>query len=215
VTVLDRKRTSVAVAAHIRQMIFNAELRAGDKVDRVEIADTLKISQIPVREAIDELTRDGLLIVEFHRGAFVAPLSRDTVMEHFDLHGVVTSYAAAQVVRKGTAGPLIAQLGEILAAFDPAGTDLPYAFYRSVRASGGGPALHAMLNAFGSFVPPSVYAARDVREDFLSEGRKLVDSLRAGDITACGEAIVGHTHYVGEAFLQELRERGVLAADVE
>ncbi|HUS60753.1 MAG TPA: GntR family transcriptional regulator, partial [Acidimicrobiales bacterium] len=53
-----RRRSSGAHAAdYIRRLIFEGELRQGERVPQDEIADALSLSRIPVREGLIALER--------------------------------------------------------------------------------------------------------------------------------------------------------------
>ena len=58
---MDRRSSGDLVAVHIRSLIFNGELRQGDRMRQDEIAQRLGVSRIPVREAIIALDREGWL----------------------------------------------------------------------------------------------------------------------------------------------------------
>jgi len=47
--VMDRRSSSDLVAVHIRSLVFNGELRQGDRMRQDEIAQRLGVSRIPVR----------------------------------------------------------------------------------------------------------------------------------------------------------------------
>src|SRR5689334_12612381 len=68
---LSRPTSSQQVAGHIRRMIFEQRLRAGERVPQDEIAAELRVSRVPVREAVIALDREGWLTSRPHLGAFV------------------------------------------------------------------------------------------------------------------------------------------------
>src|SRR5438477_3676626 len=103
VPVMDRRSSGDQVAVHIRSLIFNGELRQGDRVRQDEIARRLGVSRIPVREAIIALDREGWLTITPHRGAFVHGLDEDSLRDHYELLGLVYGLAARRAVER--AGP--------------------------------------------------------------------------------------------------------------
>jgi DNA-binding GntR family transcriptional regulator len=56
---LHRKSNGEEAAIHIRRMIFDGELRPGERVPQDEIALALGISRIPHREALVALEHQG------------------------------------------------------------------------------------------------------------------------------------------------------------
>ena len=99
---VDRRSSGDLVAVHIRSMIFNGELRQGDRMRQDEIAQRLGVSRIPVREAIIALDREGWLTITPHRGAFVHGLDEDALRDHYELLGLVYGLAARRATERAS-----------------------------------------------------------------------------------------------------------------
>lgn len=67
----------------IREAILRLEMRPGSVIDEAELADRIKVSRTPVREAIIQLIADDLVIRD-GRSARVAPLDFDEVPKLYD-----------------------------------------------------------------------------------------------------------------------------------
>jgi DNA-binding GntR family transcriptional regulator len=65
------------VAAELRRSIVSGSLAPGQEFSLREIAEMLKVSFIPVREALRMLEAEGLVITRPGRSAMVAPLDLD------------------------------------------------------------------------------------------------------------------------------------------
>ena len=100
VPLIDRPSSGDLVAIHVRTLIFNGELRQGDRVHQDDIARQLGVSRIPVREAIIALDREGWLTITPHRGAFVHGLDEDSLRDHYELLGLVYGLAARRAVSR-------------------------------------------------------------------------------------------------------------------
>src|SRR3954452_21626919 len=99
---IDRPSSGDLVAIHVRSLIFNGMLRQGDRVHQDDIARQLGVSRIPVREAVIALDREGWLMIEPHRGAFVHGLDEDAVRDHYDVFGLIFGLTAQRAtVRAG------------------------------------------------------------------------------------------------------------------
>ena len=61
---IHRPPTSEQVSEHVRRLIFDGELHPGDRIPQDAIAAELGVSRIPVREALIEMARDGLVVAE-------------------------------------------------------------------------------------------------------------------------------------------------------
>src|ERR1700750_1987647 len=69
--------TSERIAAHLRQAILNGELPPGTRIRQEEIAERLRNSRLPVREALRMLESEGLTQLEANKSARVPALNRD------------------------------------------------------------------------------------------------------------------------------------------
>lgn len=99
---LARPTSAQQVAQHIRTLIFDNRLRTGDRVPQDEIAADLRVSRVPVREAIIALDREGWVTSEPHRGAFVNGLDENSTRDHYDLLGMLYGYTARRATERGT-----------------------------------------------------------------------------------------------------------------
>ena len=73
---VDRSSLVSQVLASLRRLISNGEIRPGEKLSEVALAERLDVSRTPVREALGQLIGDGLAIQIPRRGFFVSELSR-------------------------------------------------------------------------------------------------------------------------------------------
>lgn len=87
------------VAAQLRERIFAGELPPGSFLDEVRLAEQLKISRTPLREALKVLTVEGLVRHEPRRGCFVNEVTEKDLDEIFPVLALLEgrcAYEAAQ-----------------------------------------------------------------------------------------------------------------------
>lgn len=77
------------VADELRRRILTGELTEGVQLLQEQLASEFGISKVPIREALHQLTAEGFVVQEFHRGATVAGLSPDEIMEVFELRTLI------------------------------------------------------------------------------------------------------------------------------
>ena len=68
------KSLTELVSETLREWIISGDLDLGSQLSEARIATELKVSRTPVREAINRLEMEGLLVVEPQRGSFVFSL---------------------------------------------------------------------------------------------------------------------------------------------
>ncbi|HEY4022915.1 MAG TPA: GntR family transcriptional regulator [Pseudonocardiaceae bacterium] len=99
---MSRPTSSEQVADHIRRLIFENKIKVGDKVQQDDIAAELRVSRVPVREAIIMLDREGWVVVEPHRGAFVVGLDEDSTRDHYELLGRMYGFGARRAAERAS-----------------------------------------------------------------------------------------------------------------
>lgn len=78
----------------LRGEILSGKLKPGTKLAEQNIANKLGVSRSPVREAIKQLSGDGLVVNPPNRGAFVKKLSRKEQLDIYDIRMMFECYAA-------------------------------------------------------------------------------------------------------------------------
>lgn len=94
-------KSSLRAAAYdrLRQAISSGEYSPGDRLVEDEIAERLKISRTPVREALHRLEHEGLVVYEPHTGLRVAQLDYQMVMELHAMREILEGAAASMAAR--------------------------------------------------------------------------------------------------------------------
>lgn len=83
----------------LREDIFNNRLRPGERVSEERIAQRLKVSRTPVREALKRLHAEGLVEITPHRGAVVRDPSGEELAELCSVREVLEGLAARLAAR--------------------------------------------------------------------------------------------------------------------
>jgi DNA-binding GntR family transcriptional regulator len=113
-------RLADAIRGRLREAILAGAVAPGEHLREVEIAARHEVSRGPVREALLQLEREGLVILRRNRGAVVARLSRQDLDEVYSLRLALERLAVVEAVRRGTEADF-AVLDDILHEFR--GTD--------------------------------------------------------------------------------------------
>lgn len=84
---------SETVLSHLRQAIVQGDIELGQPLFERQLAVELGVSKTPVREALAELRREGLVRIVPQKGAFVFTLSAQEVSELCELRVTLESAA--------------------------------------------------------------------------------------------------------------------------
>lgn len=114
---VSSKSTSELIADQLRERILDGSFLPGEQLHEAHIAEQLEVSRGPLREAMQRLSQEGLVVSHRNRGTFVIELSRSDIIEIFGARKVF-ELAAAHTVRTGPASDraaAVARLREIVA----------------------------------------------------------------------------------------------------
>jgi DNA-binding GntR family transcriptional regulator len=135
------------VEASIRDMILDGRLGPGDRINEVELAEAFEISRGPLREALQRLVSEGLVVVQKHRGAHVRRFDQSELADLYSLRAglelwALTVGAEYATERQGQAlSDLLASTRQILDAGDAAEYPPDLDFHRRLVSLSGSPAL--------------------------------------------------------------------------
>ncbi|GAB2472663.1 GntR family transcriptional regulator [Xylanimonas ulmi] len=85
----------------LREAIVHWELRPGDALGEIELAERLGVSRTPVREALARLVADGLAVAVGGRGLAVAPMDLGRVHALYEVRQALETQAARLAARRG------------------------------------------------------------------------------------------------------------------
>lgn len=108
---------SEAALEELREAIVEGRLAPNTPIREVAIARQLGISRAPLREALRQLMREGLVLHVPYRGTIVAPLTVRTIEELRSLRRLLEEYAAEQLITQASDAQ-IATLGELVEAME-------------------------------------------------------------------------------------------------
>jgi DNA-binding GntR family transcriptional regulator len=204
--------TADAVAGALRRALHHGRWAPGAPLRQEDLAAEFGVSRIPVREALNKLQAEGLVVVEPNRGAFVARLSAHEVDEIFDLRVLLECDALRHAIPQHTARTLRqlhALQAELDAEDDPnlwLSTDA--AFHEVLYApSNRGKTLEmiAMLRASVTRLYRAHLSPNTRRKGWRDEHHALLKAVSAGQVDKAVAALTRHlreTQTVARAALQ-------------
>lgn len=79
----------------LREAILTGQLKAGERLMEVQLAEEMGVSRTPVREAIRKLELEGLVVMIPRKGAYVADISTKDIADVFEIRSALEALAAA------------------------------------------------------------------------------------------------------------------------
>jgi DNA-binding GntR family transcriptional regulator len=86
---IDRQGLASAVTVRLRDMIIEGSLTPGTRLNERVLCEQLMVSRTPLREAFKVLAGEGLIELLPNRGAQVAELSVDDIVQTFEVLGAL------------------------------------------------------------------------------------------------------------------------------
>lgn len=81
----------------LKEAICNGEFEGGQWLQEKELAEQYSVSRSPVREALRQLSADGLVIEVPNKGVFVREFTPKDIEEIFDLRVLMENYAIDKI----------------------------------------------------------------------------------------------------------------------
>ncbi|MBO9451165.1 GntR family transcriptional regulator [Tropicibacter sp. R16_0] len=94
------KSLTELVTENLRDRIVSGEFDLGEQLSEARIAKDINVSRTPVREAINRLEMEGLLIVEPQRGSFVFSLEPEELAKLCDARVCLETTALTHAIKE-------------------------------------------------------------------------------------------------------------------
>ena len=174
------------IATHLRYAVLSGELGEGAALREQSLAQRFGVSRGPIRDALLQLTQEGLLVAEQNRGVRVRrpdPAIRSLVV---GMRRKIESFALRGLCQRGDEALIF--FAENLALFQAACmrgdmaevVEHDMAFHRTIVENGGGADLVAMWVPVVTQMMLPYSRHRDLMDSYR-EHEAVVEALRGGD----------------------------------
>ena len=186
----------------LRQKILKGELKPGERLIEVALAQRLGVSRTPVREAIHKLEQEGLVVMAPRKGAQVATISAQSVRDVLEVRKAMECLAVCLAISRITPQERIAlrQAEEAFAAASR-GNDLRLIaqkdeeFHKVIYMATKNPKLDMLLNNLRE----QMYRYRleyikdeDKRQILIVEHEHILAAIKARNIAEAKNAAREH-----------------------
>ncbi len=186
---------------HLKMAIVSAKLPAGSPISEIDIARDLGISRTPMREAIRQLERDGLVVRFANRGVFVRQVEMKEVLEIWQIREWLEPIASELAARTIAAEPLkslrhrmtaVRDSARGLAAYE-AHHQLDFELHDLIFAAAGNTTLRTLVDGLNFRIMQMRMVHRPDRlEAATAEHIEIIDALLARDGPAAADAMRKH-----------------------
>ena len=213
-----RPQLSEAVAAYVRNRIFDGTYAAGEYVRLDQLAAELGISVTPVREALFQLRAEGLLAQQPHRGFVVLPVTDRDITDVSDVQGHIGGELAARAATNIT-DDQVRELESIQAQLEDAyrrgdherAVRLNHDFHRAINVAADSPKLAQLMSQITRYAPESVFPiVTGWPKQSMKDHRRVVAALANRDPSEARAAMSEHLSAGAGPLITHLKQRGVV-----
>ncbi|MCZ2150341.1 MAG: GntR family transcriptional regulator [Bryobacterales bacterium] len=185
------------IAEIISDAIFSGKIKPGERLNESQLARDLHVSRAPIREALQQLEEQGIIVNHPRRGMFVVNLE-DEDLQKINSVRLVLEAEAMRLARANFTPAAQAKLNQILDRMERSEGGQPslrvkldYEFHRAIWAS---PAKYIERTLAGLIVPLFAYSViRAMKSDkvrhVIYSHRPLIDFL-AGKSNETAEKVL-------------------------
>jgi DNA-binding GntR family transcriptional regulator len=205
------------VLESIRKAILFGQLPVGQRLMESEIAEQMGVSRVPVREALQQLEQEGLVVSAPHRGTVVAAVDDDEVDVLYRLRAELEGFALHTAMQRGAANLAVTlqQLVEAMRRAVRAGdleelAEMDLEFHRQILFQSGYRILTRVWSSMDGPIRARLYRAmngpfyRELIKYTAESHQPSVDAVAAGD---CDRAVAALKTHILET--RSLIEKGV------
>jgi len=197
-----RESTPSIIAGKLRKAIAYGELAPGAQLGEAELAQSLGVSRGPLREAMQRLTQEGLVVSIRNRGLFVIELSEADVCDVYTARTAIERAAAEQVL-KGDAVDAAAQLAKITKRMADAEkkmdrrgiSEADFAFHGLLVRLSGSRRLARMHDTLLTETRMCLYTLKDKypgSDNRFAEHQEIVTAIKDSDAALLDRLVIAH-----------------------
>lgn len=177
----------------MRQAILSGGLKPGTRLIEQELSEQMGISRFPIREALASLEREGLVVVEPYKGAFVKPFNEEEINELYSIRSLLEVHAL-QLAMQRNAEELEKNLRNIVQQMkvtdDNTGSDivfLDFLFHKTISQLSKNKILYQLWDGLASRIQMYLNLEIERRtqysdiKDMIRKHSELCDLVAAGN----------------------------------
>lgn len=190
-TPIQQETTPTLIARQLREAIATGQFAQGQQMLEVSLAQSLGVSRGPLREAMQRLMQEGLLIAQRNRGLFVIELDESAIRDTYLARAAVERAAIEHLIETGGSAraAVLAQIADQMEAYreDPSSDEvsqLDIRFHETLVELAGSPHLRRMHRTLLTQVRmclTNMQATYTSIDDRVIEHRELAEAIVAGE----------------------------------
>lgn len=209
---VEQESTPSIVADKLRQAIAHGELAPGTQLGEADLARKLGVSRGPLREGMQRLTQEGLLIAIRNRGVFVIDMTPGEASDMYLAREAIERAAARRILLlrdyAAAGDELLAIVEEMAEAADvEEGSEADIRFHERLVELADSPRLSRMHQTYLVETRMCVHALADTYDnptDRVVEHQALASAIRSGDVQLSDKLLIAHMEDAVDRLIERL-----------
>ena len=209
---------SQQVYEQIRGRILTCEFAPGEIVSEGSLASRFDVSKTPIREALVQLSSEGLVVALPRLGYQVAPITVRDVSELFELREIVEG-SAIELACDRIEDLELQELRDFLETSHVASEDLDGAsvvrlnrqFHHRLAATSKNSRLVQIVDRLLDDLERVFYlgaSIRNISREVKQEHQEILEAVATGDAERARQLMINHTRQTQEGILEQFNQLG-------
>lgn len=216
---VQRARLADLAYDAIRESIVSGGFAMGERLVEMQLASDLAMSRAPIREALRQLSSEGIVVERAHQGTFVAELTAADVVDLYNVRVGLEVTALRLFLKRGESTDQlrawVAKMEQAAGRRDMSGVvRAEFEFHRHIVDRAGNAVLKELFTGLEGRLMLALAlddASFAQLEDVASEHVPVIDAIEAGDVMHAVRVFQQHLlSTVGEAIERLGGERAML-----
>lgn len=212
VTPIDHRPLRQQIAERFQEDILSGEIKPGQAIVETEVAHRFGVSRAPVREALQILANQGLVVTEPYKGTFVRRFERRDVQEAYAMRTVLETFAVRRVFEGDTTDVAreLRRICDEMQAHADAGdwravSEVDDRFHETLIRAADQRILERFWNDI-NFRVRQIMALRNLKNDdirqIVANHLPIVEAIEAGDEEAALARVADHVATAGDLMME-------------
>jgi len=204
----------------LKDAIVKQDLKPGERLMEIQLADEMGVSRTPVREAIRRLEQEGLVVMMPRKGAYVAGISMKDIHDVYEVRSALEVLAVELAAERITDAELeelgrqvvreseVTEANEIneLVYIDSSFHEMIYQYARNTRLVHFINVLQEQMQRYRAVSLANVGRSRSA----LDEHKEIVDALAAHNGKLAAKLVKEHVANAERAMIASMQASGEL-----
>lgn len=202
------------ITPELRNLILNAAIRPGERINVKGIERRFGVSHIPIREALRQLEAEGLVTLLPQRGAIAARVSTEELENVYDLRRIIEPVVAGRAAERATQAErdavitAMARLDRLESADDPSFFEAHWDFHWSMLMPGSTSEVERVVHQLWRTSERYIRLTRGAATDEAHHQHELMtQAFASGESKALSRYVSQHLTLTGEAIRDLFEQR--------